>query len=147
METVQEYQPDVDIGAKVLLQNLEEPHFTENLLNLQTETPWSPLNFSLQEIEPGRALPVWGAGTNKPTQAAKDFIEEIFIKGQKTKPMMPSEVVEMMKEATDPITGASLFDENSYLDKDQIKGIFASLSKERKRDTSAKGKAKQKQSL
>ena len=46
--------------------------------------------------------------------------------------MLPSEVVEMMQDAIDPVTGTPLFNEDTYLDKDQIKGLFASLSRKKK---------------
>merc|ERR1711923_307689 len=99
MGTVQEYQPDVDIGQNILLQNLELPHFTDRLLQLQRKTAYTLVSSSLKELEPGHALPVWGAGTNTITQDAKDYIEEIFKKGKQTKALFPSEVVEMMQDA------------------------------------------------
>ena len=76
METVEEFQPDVDIGQNILLQNLELPHFTDRLLQIQTKTAYSLVSSSLKELEPGHALPVWGAGTNEITQDAKDYIEK-----------------------------------------------------------------------
>ena len=112
------------------------------MLQIQTKTAYSLVSSSLKELEPGHALPVWGAGTNEITQDAKDYIEEIFMKGEQTKAMLPSEVVVMMQDAVDPTTGEPLFNENTYLDKDQIKGQFATLSRKKKESTSAKGQAK-----
>ena len=113
------------------------------MLQIQTKTAYSLVSSSLKELEPGHALPVWGAGTNEITQDAKDYIEEIFMKGEQTKAMLPSEVVVMMQDAVDPTTGEPLFNENTYLDKDQIKGQFAALSRKKEKVPLLKGRPKE----
>ena len=45
-----------------------------------------------------------------------------------------------MMDATDPNTGIPLFDENTFLDEEQIKSYFATLSRPRKRSVSTSKK-------
>ena len=85
----------------------------------------------------GFALPVWGDGKNKPTKKAKAFIEEIFQQGQVSKPVPAADVVKLMQQKVDPTTQIPVFDETTFLDEDQIKGIFGNLSRQAKRSTPA----------
>ena len=43
METVQDYQPDVQLGGKLLLQKMDLPEFTQRLLQIAQATKMSPL--------------------------------------------------------------------------------------------------------
>ena len=134
METLEDLQPDVDTDGKILLQRLEKPHFTEKLLEIAVGTKRSPLGSTLQQnLRVGFALPVWGDGKNAPTKKAKEFIAEIFKQGQLSKPVPAADVVKLMQQKVDPITQMPDFDETTFLDEDQIKGIFGNLSRQGKR--------------
>ena len=138
METLEDTQPDVDMEGKILLQKLEEPNFTDKLLEIAVSTKRSPLDSTLQKsLKVGFALPVWGDGKNAPTKKAKEFIEEIFKQGQVSKPVPAADVVKLMQEKVDPTTQMPVFDETTFLDEDQIKGIFGNLSRQAKRSTPA----------
>ena len=137
METLEEIQPDVQLGGRTLLQKMELPELTEPLLKLACKTKMSPLGSTLQETLPiGYALPVWGEGKNPVTKTARAFIQEIFEKGQQTKKPIPAaDAVIMMQLKTDE-SGMPIFDENTYLEEDQIKSIFGTESRKRKRSES-----------
>ena len=136
METLEEVQPDVQLGGRILLQNMESPTFTEPLLIIASYTKMSPLDSTLQESLPvGHALPVWGEGRNPPTAKAKEFVQDLFEKGQKTKPVPAADAVIMMQLKTDE-TGKRVFDETTFLDEDQIKTLFGTISRNLKKGES-----------
>jgi hypothetical protein len=91
-------------------------------------------------LKVGFALPVWGEGKNRPTQEAKQFIEEVFNQGQISKPVPPAEAVTMMQEKLDPTTGEPMFNEDNYLDEEQVKSMFGTISRPRKRSHSGSKK-------
>lgn len=133
METVQDYQPDVQLGGKLLLQKMDLPEFTQRLLQIAQATKMSPLDTTLQRsLLIGYALSVWGAGKNPVTVAAKAFVIELFQKGQETKPVPAADAVIIMQKKTD-VAGVPVFNENSFLDENQIKSIFGTTSRKRKR--------------
>ena len=80
----------------------------------------------------GFALPVWGEGKNSPTKEAKQFVEDLFNQGQKQKPVPAADAVVLMQEKLDS-TGAPMFDASTFLDEDQIKSMFGTISHSRKR--------------
>ena len=88
----------------------------------------------------GYVLPIWGEGRNPPTKEAKKFIQDIFNQGQLSKPVPPAESVIMMQEKVYAITKEPIFDENTFLDEDQIKSMFGSISRPRKRSVSGSRK-------
>ena len=108
---------------------MELPKFTEPLLNIAFETKMSPLGSTLQGSLPvGHALPVWGEGRNPPTAKAKEFVRDLFEKGIKTKPIPAADAVIMMQLKTDE-NGKPVFDETTFLDEDQIKSLFGTISR------------------
>ena len=133
METVQDYQPDVQMGGKLLLQKMDLPQFTQRLLQIAQATKMSLLDTTLQRsLLIGYALSVWGAGKNPITVAAKTFVIDLFQRGQEAKPVPAADAVIMMQKKTD-VAGVPVFNENSFLDEDQIKSIFGTTSRKRKR--------------
>ena len=140
---IQKFQPDVDIGATSLLQKLDIPNFSDNLLQLQTHTKWSPENWTLKDLEVGYALPVWGAGTNKASEKVKNYLREIFLEGETEGKVQAPEAYQRMQEALDPATGAPLFNPDEFQTIDQIKNFNSSTKRPRKisAPSSAKRKA------
>ena len=149
METLEELQPDIQIGGKVLLQKMDLPKFPQSLLELSCETKYSELHSTLQGSLPvGYALPVWGEGRNPVTKEAKAFIQDLFQKGQVGKPIPAADAMIMMQNKTDG-EGVPLFDETTYLDESQIKSIFGTTSRKLKRslnDPDPKGSSSSKRS-
>ena len=140
MEQLQEVQPDVKIGAHKLLKRLDVPEFSSNLLELQAATKQTPIDWTLQDLKVGHALPVWGSGKNKKTNDAGTYLTGIFNKGVEDKPVLASEVESRMQAEIDPETELPRFDADSFLDEPQIRGVFASLNKPRK-TTASKDKS------
>ena len=133
METVEDFQPDFDMGGKYLLERMELPIFSQTLKDIAVATKRSPLNETLQStLKIGFALPVWGKGKNSPTKEAKQFVEDLFNQGQKQKPVPAADAVVLMQEKLDS-TGAPMFDASTFLDEDQIKSMFGTISHSRKR--------------
>ena len=133
METVEDFQPDFDMGGKYLLERMELPIFSQTLKDIAVATKRSPLNETLQStLKIGFALPVWGEGKNSPTKEAKQFVEDLFNQGQKQKPVPAADAVVLMQEKLDS-TGAPMFDASTFLDEDQIKSMFGTISHSRKR--------------
>ena len=133
METVEDFQPDFDMGGKYLLERMELPIFSQTLKDIAVATKRSPLNETLQStLKVGFALPVWGEGKNAPTKEAKKFVEDLFEQGQKQKPVPAADAVVLMQEKLDS-TGAPMFDASTFLDEDQIKSMFGTISHSRKR--------------
>ena len=134
IDGIHQFQPDVDIGAASLLQNLDFPAFSENLLQLQTGTKWTPEHWTLKNLEVGHALPVWGAGTNKATEKVKNYLRKLFMEGEpggEGKVQAP-EAYQRMQEELDPVTGAPLFNADEFQTLDQIKGFNSSTKRTRK---------------
>ena len=134
IDGIHQFQPDVDIGAASLLQNLDFPAFSENLLQLQTGTKWTPEHWTLKDLEVGHALPVWGAGTNKATEKVKNYLRKLFMEGEpggEGKVQAP-EAYQRMQEELDPVTGAPLFNADEFQTLDQIKGFNSSTKRTRK---------------
>jgi hypothetical protein len=133
METVEDFQPDFDMGGKYLLERMELPIFSQTLKDIAVATKRSPLNETLQSsLKVGFALPNWGEGKNSPTKGAKNFVEDLFNQGQKQKPVPAADAVVLMQEKLDS-TGAPMFDASTFLDEDQIKSMFGTISHSRKR--------------
>jgi hypothetical protein len=133
METVEDFQPDFDMGGKYLLERMELPIFSQTLKDIAVATKRSPLNETLQSsLKVGFALPNWGEGKNSPTKEAKKFVEDLFEQGQKQKPVPAADAVVLMQEKLDS-TGAPMFDASTFLDEDQIKSMFGTISHSRKR--------------
>ena len=125
LEQIKKFQPDFDIGGNLLREQLDEPTFTETLLQLQSSTKWSPIEWTLKDLNIGHALAQWGGGKNGGTQKAKQYLEGLFEKGRETKKhILGSEAEVMMQEALDPETGRPLFDADTFLEEEQIKGII-----------------------
>ena len=136
METIEDFQPDFNMGGKYLLEKMEEIVFSQNLKDIATDTKRSKVNETLQSsLKIGFAIPIWGEGKNAPTKEAKQFVEGIFIEGQKQKPIPAADVVDLMQDKEDD-EGNPMFDENTFLDVDQIKAMFGTLSHSRKRSLS-----------
>ena len=129
MDTIREFQPEVEIGGSSLLQELPEPASSDALLQLQSSTKWTPLPWTTKDLEVGHGHPVWGGGKNKKTAEAKKYVGEIFLQGKKEKPVLASEVERRMQEEVDPITKLPLFNADSFLDEEQIMGEFHSRAK------------------
>ncbi|MCP3849734.1 MAG: hypothetical protein GY694_05790, partial [Gammaproteobacteria bacterium] len=88
METVEDFQPDFDMGGKYLLERMVVPIFSQKLKDIAVATKRSPLNEMLQSsLKVGFTLPVWGEGKNSPTKEAKKFVEDLFNQGQEQKPV------------------------------------------------------------
>ena len=133
MEEIQEFQPEEDIGATSLLQKLDIPDFSENLLQLQTGTKWTPEHWTLKNLEVGHALPVWGSGTNKASEKVKDYLRKIFMEGEAGEgKVQATEAYQRMQEELDPATGAPLFNADEFQTIDQIKGFNSSTKRTRK---------------
>ena len=133
MESLQDSQPEVQMGGRILLQKMELPPFTPRLLALAQNTKMTMLNSTLQgSLLVGYALSIWGAGKNPITDEARAFVQALFEKGQVTKPVPAADAVIMMQNKTDG-SGVPVFDESSFLDTDQIKSIFGTTSRKRKR--------------
>ena len=133
METVEDFQPDFDMGGKYLLERMELPIFSQTLKDIAVATKRSPLNETLQStLKVGFALPVFGKGKNAPTKEAKKFVEDLFEQGQQQKPVPAADTVVLMQEKLDS-TGAPMFDASTFLDEDQIKSMFGTISHSRKR--------------
>ena len=143
MGKIQEFQPEVNMGGKSLLQKLDLPVFSENLLSLQTGTQRSNLDWTLNNLKVGHALPVWGSEKNKKTLKAKEYLAAIYNEGVGGSSAQATEVYQRMQEETDPATGEPLFNADTYLDVEQIKSHWTSCSKPRKAgpSTSAKRQA------
>ena len=132
METIEDFQPDFNMGGKYLLEKMEEIVFSQNLKDIAIDTKRSKVNETLQSsLKIGFAIPIWGEGKNAPTKEAKQFVEGIFIEGQKQKPIPAADVVDLMQDKEDD-EGNPMFDENTFLDVDQIKAMFGTLSHSRK---------------
>ena len=129
MDTIREFQPEVEIGGSALLQELPEPAFSEPLLQLQSATKWTPLAWTTKDLKVGHGHPTWGGGKNKKTAEVKKYVGAIFMQGKKDKPVLASEVERRMQEEVDPITKLPLFDADSFLDEEQIMGEFHSRAK------------------
>ena len=135
IKQIQEFQPEVDIGATSLLQKLDVPYFSENLLQLQTGTKWTPEHLTLKDLELGHALPVWGSGTNKASEKVKAYLRKIFMEGEGvegTGKVEAPEAYQRMQEELDPATGAPLFNADEFQTIDQIKGFNSSTKRTRK---------------
>ena len=128
MEQLQEVQPDVKIGAQKLLKRLDVPEFSSNLLELQAATKQTPIDWTLQDLKVGHALPVWGSGKNKKTNDANTYLTSIF----NNEHVLASEAESRMQAEIDPATELPRFDADSFLDEAQIRGVFASLNRPRK---------------
>ena len=126
MDTIREFQPEVDIGGNALLQKLPEPAFSDPLLQLQSKTKWTPEAWTPKDLDVGHAHPIWGGGKNKKTAEAKAYIGAIFMQGKKDRPVLASEVERRMQEEVDPVTKLPKFDADSFLDEEQIMGEFHS---------------------
>lgn len=138
METLEEIQPELELGGKILLQKMEPPIFSQRLKEVAVATKRSPLGATLQtSLKIGWALPVWGDGKNPPNKDSKKFIEDIFEAGQKSKPVTAADAVKLMQEKVGP-DGKPMFNENTFLDEDQIKSIFGTISRNRKRKATGK---------
>ena len=134
IKQIQEFQPECNIGATSLLQKLDIPYFSENLLRLQTGTKWTPEHLTLKDLELGHALPVWGSGTNKASEKVKAYLRKIFMEGERPgegKVEAP-EAYQRMQEELDPATGAPLFNADEFQTIDQIKGFNSSTKRTRK---------------
>ena len=134
IDGIHQFQPDVDIGAASLLQNLDFPAFSENLLQLQTGTKWTHEHWTLKNLEVGHALPVWGSGTNKATEKVKNYLRKLFMEGEpggEGKVQAP-DAYQRMQEELDPVTGAPLFNADEFQTLDQIKGFNSSTKRTRK---------------
>ena len=135
VKQIQEFQPEVDIGATSLLQKLDVPYFSENLLQLQTGTKWTPEHSTLKDLEVGHALPVWGSGTNKASEKVKAYLRKLFMEGEGaegTGKVQAPEAYQRMQEELDPATGAPLFNADEFQTIDQIKGFNSSTKRTRK---------------
>ena len=132
MGQLQEVQPDVKIGAQTLLKRIDVPEFSSNLLELQAATKQTPIDWTLQDLKVGHALPVWGSGKNKKTDDANTYLTGIFNKGVEEKPVLASEVESRMQAEIVPETELPRFDADSFLDEAQIRGVFGSLNRPRK---------------
>ena len=135
VKQIQEFQPEVDIGATSLLEKLDVPYFSENLLQLQTGTKWTPEHLTLKDLELGHALPVWGSGTNKASEKVKAYLRKIFMEGEgeeSTGKVEAPEAYQRMQQELDPATGAPLFNADEFQTIDQIKGFNSSTKRTRK---------------
>ena len=133
METLEELQPELDLGGKILMQKMELPIFSQRLKGIAVSTKRSQAGATLQtSLKIGWALPIWGDGKNPPNKDSKKFIEDIFEAGQKSKPVTAADAVKLMQEKVCP-KGKPMFNENTFLDEDQIKSIFGTTSRQRKR--------------
>ena len=74
-----------------------------------------------QTLKIGNSLPVWGEAKNRPSKKEKEYLQEIFNEGQKSKPIPPAEVVIMMQEKLDDVTGEPVFDADTFLDEGGFK--------------------------
>ena len=126
MDTIREFQPEVDIGGNALLQELPEPAFSDPLLQLQSKTKWTPEAWTPKDLGVGHAHPIWGGGKNKKISEAKAYVGAIFMQGKKDRPVLASEVERRMQEEVDPVTKLPKFDADSFLDEEQIMGEFHS---------------------
>ena len=80
METIEDFQPDFNMGGKYLLEKMEEIVFSQNLKDIATDTKRSKVNKTLQSsLTIGFVNPIWDEGKNAPTKEAKQFVEGIFI--------------------------------------------------------------------
>ena len=129
MDSLQDVQPDVGIGGNILLQKLQKFKFSEALLLLQSSTKWTPLEWTLQDLLVGHAFPVWGGGTNRITDQAKAYITNMFMQGVGGDKVAASEAEQRMQEDFDPVTKLPLFNADTYLDEQQIIGIYATCKK------------------
>lgn len=144
LEKIQEFQPEVNMQGKSLIESLDLPAFSENLLNLQVGTKQTDLDWTLNNLRVGHALHVWGSEKNKKTNRAKEYLTAIYNEGVVGgRAAQASEVYQRMQEETDPATGDPLFNADTYLDVEQIKNFWTSCSKPRKAaaSTSAKRQA------
>ena len=132
MDQLEEFQPNLELGGRILLEELPNPSFTENLLQLQAPTKLSPHETMRQNLSLGHGLPIWGSCKNAPTKKAKEYLQQLFTKGQTSKPLQPVEAEAAMFDAEDE-SGEPLFDENTYMDQEQIKAYFASLSRDNRK--------------
>ena len=135
VKQIQEFQPEVDIGATSLLEKLDVPYFSENLLQLQTGTKWTPEHLTLKDLELGHALPVWGSGTNRASEKVKAYLRKIFMEGEgeeSTGKVEAPEAYQRMQQELDPATGAPLFNADEFQTIDQIKGFNSSTKRPRK---------------
>ena len=140
MERIKEFQPDVEIGGSILLENLEPMTFSDNLLQLATGTKTSPKEWTLQDLNVGWALPVWGGGKNPPTDMTRAYVHKMFMAGEGTKHSLASEVASKMQEDLDSDTGLPLFDADTYLEETQIQGYFTTFSAKLKKTGGSKAK-------
>ena len=98
IERIQEFQPEVNMGGKSLLQKLDLPVFSDNLLSLQTGTQRSNLDWTLSNLKVGHALPVWGSEKNKKTLKAKEYLTAIYNEGVGGSSAQATEVYQRMQE-------------------------------------------------
>ena len=116
-------------------------NFSQRLKDIAVHTKYSKEGSLRENFQVGFALPVWGDGKNTPTKPTKKFVEELFNQGLVTKPVSPDDAVTMMWEKIDPKTGDPMFNENTYLDSEQIKAMFGTISRQtRKRSNSGSKK-------
>ena len=73
IDELEKFQPDVEMGSKILLEKLDAPVFTDTLLQLQSSTILSPHDLMVQNLEIGHALPKWGSGKNPPQKKPRIF--------------------------------------------------------------------------
>ena len=129
MDQIKEYQPEIGIGAKSLLQRIDEPSFSENLLQLKSSTKLTPLDWTLKDLPVGHALSVWGGGKNKISDAARKYLTDIYMVGELSRAVPASEVYRRMQEEIDVETGLPLFNAETFCDEDQITGVWSGLGK------------------
>ena len=129
MDMLQDVQPEVGIGGNILLKKLQKFKFSESLLQLQSSTKSTPLEWTLQDLPVGHAFPVWGGGTNRITDQARAYITNMFMQGVDGNKVAASEAEKRMQEDFDPVTKEPLFNADTYLDEQQIIGIYGTCGK------------------
>ena len=129
MDMLQDVQPEIGIGGNILLQKLQKFEFSEALLQLQSSTKWTPLEWTLQDLLVGHAFPVWGGGTNRITDQARAYITNIYMQGVGGNKVAASEAEKRMQEDFDPVTKLPLFNADTYLDEQQIIGLYSTCGK------------------
>ena len=118
MSKFTEHQDELKTGGRIWLQSLAPPVFPETLLNLATKTKFSrhAIDSTLnQTLTQGYAFKTHGAGKNKITPDARNYINEIFIRGLTSRPAIAADVEKQMMDEEDE-NGDPRFDKDSYLD-------------------------------